>query len=125
LSLGTDRVKGLFSVSNPNFNDTDKMVYATIESTEIDKSTDYGYKTNQTGFSYGTQFELLNNFTFGIGNTNYYEKIETDSTASALQKAQEGNYWDTFINLDFNYDTRNQRFKPQMVLEVSIILTYP
>ena len=112
LSLGTDRVKGLFSVSNPNFNDTDKMVYATIESTEIDKSTDYGYKTNQTGFSYGTQFQLLNNFTFGIGNTNYYEKIETDSTASALQKAQKGNYWDTFINLDFNYDTRNQRFKP-------------
>jgi len=112
LSLGTDRVKGLFSVSNPNFNDTDKMVYATIESTEIDKSTDYGYKTNQTGFSYGTQFELLDNFTFGIGNTNYYEKIETDSTASALQKAQKGNYWDTFINLDFDYDTRNQKFKP-------------
>jgi outer membrane protein insertion porin family len=41
-----------------------------------------------------------------------YEKIETDSTASALQKKQEGNYWDSFLNLSFDYDKRNQKFKP-------------
>ena len=109
--VGTDSIKGLLSVTNPNFNDTDKSVYTTIESTEINKLTDFGYKTNQTGFSLGTKFELLDDFTFGIGNSNYYEKIETDSSASALQKTQEGDYWDTFINLDFNYDKRNQRYK--------------
>ena len=111
ISAGTDRLKGLISITNPNFNDSDKLVYGSLEATEIDRLTDYGYKTNRTGFSYGTNFELLNDFTFGIGNSNFYEKIETDASASTLQKAQEGDYWDTFINLDFNYDKRNQKFK--------------
>jgi len=48
----------------------------------------------------------------GIGNKNTYQKIETDNTASALQKKQEGDYWDSFLNLDFIYDKRNQKFKP-------------
>jgi len=47
----------------------------------------------------------------GINNSNFYEKIETNSTASALQKKQEGNYWDSFIILDMNYDKRNQKFQ--------------
>ena len=111
ISAGTDRLKGLISITNPNFNDSDKLVYGSLEATEIDRLTDYGYKTNRTGFSYGTNFELLNDFTLGIGNSNFYEKIETDASASTLQKAQEGDYWDTFINLDFNYDKRNQKFK--------------
>ena len=112
IMVGTDSIKGLLSVTNPNYNDTDKLVYTTIQSTEINKLTDFGYKTNQTGFSFGTKFELLDDFVFGVGTSNFYEKIETDSTASALRKTQEGDYWDTFINLDFNYDKRNQRYKP-------------
>ena len=31
--------------------------------------------------------------------------------ASTQQKAQEGDYFDSFINLDFTYDKRNQRFQ--------------
>ena len=112
IMVGTDSIKGLLSVTNPNYNDTDKLVYTTIQSTEINKLTDFGYKTNQTGFSFGTKFELLDDFVFGVGTSNFYEKIETDSTASALRKTQEGDYWDTFINLDFNYDKRNQKYKP-------------
>ena len=27
------------------------------------------------------------------------------------QKKQEGNYWDTFLNLNFDYDKRNQKFQ--------------
>jgi outer membrane protein insertion porin family len=37
--------------------------------------------------------------------------IETNSTASAQQQAQEGNYWDSFIKLNMNYDKRNQKFQ--------------
>ena len=83
-----------------------------METTEIDRLTDFGYKTNRTGFSVGTNFEFLDDLRFGIGNSNYYENIETDSTASALQKKQSGDYWDSFINLDFDYDKRNQKFRP-------------
>ena len=112
LSLSQESIRGILSLENPNFKDSDKLVYTSIESNEIDKSEDFGYKTNKSGFSYGTRFEVLEDFFFGIGNSNYYESIDTDSTASVLQKAQEGDYWDSFINLDFINDKRNQRFKP-------------
>ena len=111
VTLSTESIKGSLSVKNPNFNDTDKSVYASLETTEIDRLTDFGYKTNRTGFSYGTDFEFLDDLNFGIGNKNFYQKIETDSTASARQQKQEGDYWDSFINLDFTYDKRNQKFK--------------
>ena len=87
----------------------------------------FGYKTNKTGASIGTEFEYLDNFSFGIGNSNYYEKIETDSTASSRQKAQEGNYWDSFLNLTFDFDERNQKFqasdgfRSQYFLDIPII----
>ena len=47
----------------------------------------------------------------GLGLTNFYEKITTDANASTFQKSQAGNYWDTFIKLDFDYDKINQKFQ--------------
>ena len=112
ITLTSDSIKGSFSLTNPNYNDTDKSVSTSIEITEIDKLSDFGYKTNRNGFAYSTNFEIYEDLIFGIGNQNYYEKIETDSTASSLQKKQEGDYWDSFLNLNFIYDKRNQKFKP-------------
>ena len=37
--------------------------------------------------------------------------METDSTASNRQKKQEGNYFDTYIGFDFDYDKRNQKYQ--------------
>jgi outer membrane protein insertion porin family len=110
-TLNSESVKGSFFVNNPNFNDTDKSVYAGIEATETDRLKDFGYKSNRTGLSYGTDFEFFDDLNLGIGNKNYYQKIETDSSASALLQKQEGDYWDSYINLDFTYDKRNQKFK--------------
>ncbi|WP_440697503.1 outer membrane protein assembly factor BamA [Candidatus Pelagibacter sp. HIMB1709] len=110
-TVSTGSLKGKFSVTNPNFNNTDKLLYLSAEALEIDNYSSYGYKTNKTGFSIGTNFEYLDDFFLGVGNSHFYEKIETNSTASARQRAQEGNYWDSFLNLDFNYDKRNQKFQ--------------
>ena len=38
-------------------------------------------------------------------------KIETDTTVFTRQKSQEGNYWDSFLNFEFDFDTRNQKFQ--------------
>ena len=111
LSISTDSVKGLFSVENPNFRNSDKSVYFNIESSETDKLSEYGYKTNKTGFSIGTRFEYYDDLFFGLGSSNFYEKIETDSSASAKQKKQEGNYWDSFVKFNFDLDKRNQKFQ--------------
>ena len=109
--LSSSTFKGKFSVLNPNYKNSDKSLYFTAEALENDNFQTFGYKTNKTGFSLGTNFEYLNDFYLGVNNSHFYEKIETNSTASAMQKKQEGNYWDTFIRLDMNYDKRNQKFQ--------------
>ena len=111
LILSTDSIKGLFSVTNPNFLNSDKSISFSLESSELDKFTDYGYKTSKTGFLISSSFEYYDDFTLGIGTSNYYQKIETDSTASTAQKKQRGNYFDTYLKLDFDYDKRNQNYQ--------------
>ncbi len=111
VTLTDESLKGILSVRNPNFRNTDKSINFSVEAIEIDRLKAYGYKTNKTGASVGTDFEYLDKFRLGIGNSNFYEKIDTDSTASTKQREQEGNYWDSFLNLSFDYDTRNQKFQ--------------
>jgi outer membrane protein insertion porin family len=104
-------IRGIFSVTNPNYNNTDKSVSTSIESSEQNRLSDFGYKTNKTGLSFGTNFELYDDLDLGLGFNSFYEKIETDSTASALQKQQKGNYFDNFLNIEFDYDKRDQKFQ--------------
>jgi len=109
--ISTREFKGKFSITNPNYRNSDKSVFLSFEALENDNYKTFGYKSNKTGFSYGTNFEYLNDFYLGLSNLNFYEKIETNSTASARQQAQEGNYWDSFIKLNMNYDKRDQKFQ--------------
>ena len=71
----------------------------------------FGYKSNVTGFSVGTKFEYLDDLKLGLSTKNTIEKITVDSTASTRQKTQEGNYFDSFLGLEFIYDKRNQKFQ--------------
>ena len=111
LTVSEETIKGQFNVNNPNFRNSDKSINLNIQSLETDKLTDSGYKTNKTGFGFGTNFEYQDDVFIGLGQDSYYEKIETNSSASARQKSQAGNYWDTFLNLDLNYDKRNQKYR--------------
>ena len=110
-TISAESLKGNFSVTNPNYNNFDKSVFVNIKAEETDKLKDFGYKTNKTGFSLGTNFEYLKDFNLGLSTSSFFEKMETDSTASASQQKQAGNYWDTFLKFNFDYDKRNQKFK--------------
>ena len=109
--LSSNSFKGKFSITNRNFNNSDKSAFFSAEATENDNYETFGYKTNKTGISFGTDFEYLNDFYVGISNSNFYEVIETNSSASSQQQAQEGNYWDSFLKFNMNYDKRNQKFQ--------------
>ena len=111
VQLTEESIKGVFRTTNPNYKNSDKSLSISFEADEIDQLTNFGYKSNKTGFSLGTKFEYRDDLFLGLGSSSYYEKIETDTTASARQKKQEGDYWDTFLNIDLNYDKRNQKFK--------------
>ena len=110
-TVSSETFKGIFSVTNPNYKNSDKSVFVSLQSLEIDKTKNYGFKTNKTGFEFGTKFEYLKDFNLGLSSSTYYENIETDSTASARQKSQEGDYLDVFTNFEFEYDTRNQKYR--------------
>ena len=109
--ISGDSLKGKFGLTNPNYKNSDKSVYINAEILETDNFKTFGYKSNKKGINVGTKFEYLDDFNLGIGTSNFYEVIETNSTASVSQQSQEGNYWDSFLNLDFSYDKRNQKFQ--------------
>ncbi len=111
ISISSETLKGKFSVTNPNINNTDKSFYLSAEALETNNLSTTGYKTNKTGIGLGTNFEYLDDLFLGLGSTNFYESIETNSSASTRQKAQAGNYWDTMLNIDLNLDKRNQKFQ--------------
>ena len=111
LTVSEETIKGQLRLKNPNFKNSDKSVKFNVQSLETDRLTDSGYKTNKTGFGFGTSFEYQDDVIIGIGQDSFYEKIETNSSASTRQKAQAGNYWDTFLNIDLDYDKRNQKYK--------------
>ena len=111
LSLSDTRVKGKLLISNPNYKNSDKSLNFSVQSSITDRLSTFGYKSNSTGISLGTNFEYLDDLNLGISTRNLIEKITVDSTASTKQKKQAGNYFDSFIGLDFRYDKRNQRFQ--------------
>ena len=111
LSLGSDKIEGNFDIRNPNFNNTDKSIRFGVQANETDRLSTFGYKSKKIGSSIGTDFEYLEDFRLGLQLSSFFEDIETDSSASARQKKQEGNYFDTYTKFDFDYDKRNQRYK--------------
>ena len=111
LKLTEDSITGSFSVLNPNFQYSGKSLSTVVESTNIDKLTDNGYKTTKTGFSFGTGFEQFENVYFSPSISNYYEDLTTSSKASKNLKKQSGTYLESKFSYGLDYDMRNQKFQ--------------
>ena len=124
-TITSESFKGLLRVNNPNYNNSDKSLFSSIEAVEIDRTEKSGYKTNKTGFEIGTRFEYYDDFNLGFSTRSFFEDIETDSTASARQQTQKGNYWDTFLNFNVDFDKRNQKFKTDDGFRSSYSLDLP
>ncbi len=112
LTLSDDEIKGRFSVINPNFRNTDRSINTTIESTSSDFMTSSGYKTTRTGLKIGTGFEQYEDLFFNIDISNYYERLETSSLASAIKKKQEGDYFENLISYSLTLNKLDQNFQP-------------
>ena len=112
LEISEESVRGQFVYSKPNFNYTDNTLFTTVKSTSTDSLADYGYKVSSTGFSVGTTFEQYENLYFSPEIDLSLEKLDTDSTASATLKKQDGNYEDFYFNYGLDYDLRNSSYRP-------------
>jgi outer membrane protein insertion porin family len=111
ISVSAESLKGIISMNNPNYKGSNRSLNTSLESTITDRLKNFGYKSNKTGFSVGSGFELYDDLYWNTGVSSYVEKLETDNTASASMKKQEGSYFDTFFNQTLSFDKRNQRYK--------------
>ena len=111
LRISDETIKGLFSVVNPNWNYSDKTLITSVESSVTDRMSDYGYETGKTGFSFGSAWEQYDDVIFTPTISTYYEKLDTNQSASSNLKKQEGEYLDSFFSYSLDFDKRNQRFQ--------------
>ena len=109
--ISETRLRGNFTITNPNFNYTEKALSTDIFLTDTDKLTDSGYKSTNAGFSLGTGFEQYDDFFFRPTFRTTYEELTTNSFASANLKKQQGSYFTTDIGYVLDLDKRNQRFQ--------------
>tara|TARA_B100001057_G_scaffold354504_1_gene356469 strand:+ start:264 stop:2492 length:2229 start_codon:yes stop_codon:yes gene_type:complete len=111
LRISETRLRGNFTIENPNFNYTNKALLTDIFLTDTDKLTDSGYKSTNAGFSLGTAFEQYDDFYFRPNFSTVYEQLTTNSSASASLKKQEGSYLTSTLGYSLDLDKRNQRFQ--------------
>ncbi len=112
LTLSEESIKGLFSYTKPNYGNSDKDLTLSLQANETDRLADFGYKSNDTGFSIGTNFEYLEDLYFAPSILINFESLTTSSAASSLLKKQEGSYFDTEVSYSFFYDQRDQTYQP-------------
>ncbi len=111
-ALSDDEVRGKFSVTNPNFMNSDRSLNTTIESTTSDFMSSSGYKTTRTGLSFGTGFEQFQDIFINFDVSNYYEKLVTSDSATEIKKKQEGDYFENLFLYSVTLNKLNQNFQP-------------
>ena len=111
-SITDDSLTGRFFTSEPNYKNTNRSLTRSFERTENDFLTKYGYKTEKTGFSFGTSYEQYKDIFFSPTISNYYESISTNSKASAAKRKQDGDYLDVNLNYDLTLNKLNRNFNP-------------
>jgi len=125
LSLSDEEIKGLFSINNPNFRNTDRSFYTTVQSTVSDFMSSSGYKNTRTGFEFGTGFEQYQDLNIRLGLSNYYEKLETSNLATEEKKKQEGDYFENLFSYSLFLNKLNQKFQPTDGYSASFSQTLP
>ena len=112
VTLTDDSIKGKFSVINPNYNNSDKSIKTSIESSTNDFMTSSGYKTSRTGITIGTEFEQFSDLYVNLELSNFYEDLETSSNATNIVKKQEGNYFENLLTYSITFNKLDQNFQP-------------
>jgi len=125
LSLNVQTVSGSIALRNPNYNYTGNALFTSFELSSTDKTTNSGFESTTTGFSFGTEFEQYEDVFLAPTISAKFEKIDVQSSASDKIKKMDGNY----KNVDFNYtvtlDKRNQKFETTSGHKISFVQSLP
>ena len=70
-----------------------------------------GYKTSRTGLI-GTGFEQYQDLFLNLELSNYYENLETSSSANSIIKKQEGDYFENLLTYSISLNKLDQNYQP-------------
>ncbi len=111
-SITDTSITGSLYINEPNYKNSNKNFIRSFERSEEDLLKKYGYETEKTGFIIGTSYEQYKDIFFTPNVSNYYEKITTNSKASAAKRKQDGDYLDIVMDYSISLNKLNQNFNP-------------
>ena len=109
--LSTETVKGDLLYVDPNFNNSNKELAASLFS-EIDDYSNSGYQNKRAGTRFSTKYEIYEDIFFRPNVGVQYDKLETTSSASSLLRSRAGNFTTTSLGYTFSVDQRDSKFNP-------------
>ena len=77
LTIESDSIKGVLSLTDPNYKNSDKLLFGSIQADENDQLSSFGYKSSKTGFTFGTKFEYFDDLFLGLSTSSFFEDIQT------------------------------------------------
>ena len=109
--LSTEKVSGVFSYANPNFNNTNKELSYSLFS-ESDNYSNAGFENKKIGTSVATQYEIYESIYFRPNIALQYDKLDVSGSTSNLLKKREGASTTTSTGYNLSFDNRDSRFSP-------------
>ncbi len=111
--------------TDPNFKNSEKDLVTSVENNTKDVLSKFGYKNRKTGFSFGTSYEQFEDIYFSPAISIFQENLETGSKASASQKKNAGDYFETDLKYQFTLNKLNQNFQPSDGFKTSFLQSLP
>ena len=111
LNIGTQKVLGSISLSNPDFSGTGNTLRTSLFASQYSYDN-AGYENKVYGGNVSTAYEMFKDITFESGFGADYDSIDSKSASSDLIKSRDGNYKTTKVFYNFYNDKRDRKFNP-------------
>ena len=111
ISVGTEKVNGRVSYSDPDFKNSGNLINASIYAT---KNTFDGasYENKVIGSGLSTKYEIFDQFFLNPGIAIDFDSVKANDDASESIKRRDGNYFTSKFTYNLLKDTKNREFNP-------------
>ena len=109
--LSSDVLRGDLSYVNPNYQNSNKELAASLFS-EVDDYKNSGYQNKRAGTKFATKYEIYEDIFFRPNLGLQFDKLEVTGSASNLLKSRQGDFFTTSLGYNFLYDKRDSKYNP-------------
>ena len=109
--LSTDLIRGELSYLDPNYNNSNKELAASLFS-EVDDYKNSGYQNKRAGTKFATKYEIYEDIFFRPNLGVQFDKLEVTGDASSLLRSRQGDFVTTSFGYNFLFDQRDSKFTP-------------